>query len=187
MKSIFPRARVRFPGIAMVLASWFAATPVPVRALDETVLFDEGRLAVTIPDGWKELPRNRGETLAGFESSDSTTSIFFREFRAPGSAGMRDILDATVANFEAQFRFTEDGVVKDGQVKGKDGKSWVAVFTTFEAEGREKKQIFAWKFYLLLFDLGDRLVMTQATTTLPVRQSREREIMETLRSIVAKE
>jgi hypothetical protein len=42
------------------------------------------------------------------------------------------------------------------------------------------------RFYLLVFDLGERVYFVQASTALPVMVGRENEIMEMIRSIVAK-
>ncbi|MEX2580365.1 MAG: hypothetical protein WD342_15005 [Verrucomicrobiales bacterium] len=42
------------------------------------------------------------------------------------------------------------------------------------------------KFYLLVFDTGTNLYFLQTSTTRPVREARERQIYEFIRSIVAK-
>jgi hypothetical protein len=41
------------------------------------------------------------------------------------------------------------------------------------------------RFHLFLFDTGSKLYLVQASTTKPIRESREKQIFELLRSLVA--
>ena len=68
---------------------------------------------------------------------------------------------------------------------GKD-KKWSAIYS--QAEGVVGKDDFEYemRFYLLVFDVGERVYYVQASTTLPVPTGRENEIMEMIRSIIAK-
>jgi len=178
--------RVQFFPV-LLAATWVAGIAEKAMALDEIVTFDEDRITMTLPDGWEKSELNREAALAGFQSSDSTTSLFFRDYQEVGDVGMREVLDATVANFEKEFRFTEDGEVRQGTVKGIGEKRWPGIFTTFEAEAENDSKTFRWKFYRLIFDTGDRIVLVQATTTIPLRQSRDRQVMDAIRSLVVKQ
>jgi hypothetical protein len=78
----------------------------------------------------------------------------------------------------------EVGKAKTGEVPGKTRK-WPAIFATVEAVVKKGKETFAMRFYLFVFDTGKNLYLVQASTTQPVRESREAQIYEFLRSLVA--
>ena len=75
---------------------------------------------------------------------------------------------------------------KTGDVAGPERK-WPGIFTTVEASVAKGDETFEMKFYLLVFETGSRLYLMQASTTLPVREARERQVYELIRSLVAKE
>lgn len=100
---------------------------------------------------------------------------------------MSDIIDSTIQNFEESFVIKrEDETFKTGQVQGPGEKKWPAVFTTIEATLDAKPKPFTFKFYLMIFDTGSALYFIQASTTKPIRGVREKQIMELIKSIVAK-
>jgi hypothetical protein len=106
---------------------------------------------------------------------------------SPGfGGGMQDILDATIANYEATFIVKDVAKAKTGDVAGPERK-WPGIFTTVEASVAKGDETFEMKFYLLVFETGSRLYLMQASTTLPVREARERQVYELIRSLVAKE
>lgn len=144
-----------------------------------------GRIAIELPDGWKETDLNAGVVLAGFTSRDKRASAFFREMNAGTGGSMQDIIDATIANFEETLDVKKVGESKTGQVNGPE-KKWPAIFTTAEADIDTGEKEFPMKFYLMVFDTGTSLYFLQASTTLPVRDSHERMIYDLIRSIVAK-
>ena len=130
---------------------------------------------------------NKETSLAGFASSDNATSIFFRAID-PGSTGsMQDLMDATITNFEQAFPVKKiDEDYKTGQVQGPGEKKWPAIFTTIEGELEAKPKSFKMRFYLMIFDTGESLYFIQASTTMPVRTVREREVLTLMKSMIAK-
>ncbi len=99
---------------------------------------------------------------------------------------MHEIVDATVVNFEERFKLRNEEDSKTGQVAGPGEKKWPAIFKTFEGEMVRGEKTFEMKFYLLIFDTGTELYLMQASTTIPIRGSREKQIFEMIRSIIAK-
>jgi hypothetical protein len=104
---------------------------------------------------------------------------------------MQDLMDLTIANFDADERFHLKKVddYKTGQVNGIKGgreKKWPAIFSQAEGTVTRGDQFNEMRFYLLVFDVGDSMYFVQASTTIPVRMGREKEIMEMIRSIIAK-
>lgn len=153
--------------------------------LPEKVEIAEGKIALELPDGWRETELNAGKVLGGYASSDSRSSVFFRELDAGLGGSMQEILDATIANFEQTFEMRKVDESKTGQVNGPD-KKWPAIFTTAEGFYEKEEKEYGMKFYILLFDTGTGLYFMQASTTIPVRDSHERTIYYLIRSIVAK-
>ena len=144
----------------------------------------EGRLSVILPDGWGKTDLNATDVVAGYATQDNRSSLFVREMDAGLGGGMQELLDATVANYEATFEVKEVAKAKTGEVPGKIRK-WPAIFTTVEAVVKKGEETFAMRFYLFVFDTGKNLYLVQASTTQPVRESREAQIYEFLRSLVA--
>ena len=144
----------------------------------------EGRLSVILPDGWSKTDLNAADVAAGFATQDNRSSLFIREMDVGQGGGMQELLDATVANYEATFEVKDVGKAKTGDVPGKSRK-WPAIFTTVEAIVKKGEERFEMRFYLFVFDTGSHLYLVQASTTQPVREAREAQIYEFLRSIVA--
>lgn len=177
--------------VVFLAAAWLAVFAVEgVRGAGKEIIFAEDKIAMTLPLGWYESELNADDVEAGFATEDSRSSIFFRSFDG-GNGSMQDLMDLTIANFDADERFFLKKVddYKTGQVRGiKDSKEkkWSAIYS--QAEGVVSKDDFEYemRFYLLVFDVGDRVYYVQASTTLPVQAGRENEIMEMIRSIIAK-
>ena len=129
---------------------------------------------------------NAGDVLGGYATQDNRSSAFFRDFDGSVGGSMQELLDSTILNFEQRFKLTKVEEAKTGQVKGPGEKKWPAIFTTFDATVVKGRESFEMRFYLLVFDTGNRLYTLQASTTRPVREARERQIYEMIRSIVAK-
>lgn len=161
-----------------------------IQASGKKVIIAEKKIAVTLPLGWYESDPKRDDVEAGFNTRDNRSSIFFRSFDG-GNGTMQDLMDLTIANFDVDKRFYLKKVddYKTGQVGGiLDGseKKWPAIFSQAEGVVRKEGLDYEMRFYLLVFDVGDRVYFVQASTTLPVMVGRENEIMEMIRSIVAK-
>lgn len=152
----------------------------------ERTLIDEGRISLIVPDGWEKTELNAADVLAGYATQDQRSSVFFRAIAAGSGGGMDDILNATITNYETTFTVKKVDKTKTGEIDGPERK-WPGIFTIVEAEVKKGDKTFAMKFYLLVFDTGSRLYLMQASTTLPVREARERQIYELIRSLVAKE
>ena len=171
--------------------AWLAVFAVErARGAGKEIIFAEEKIAMTLPLGWYESELNADDVEAGFATKDSRSSIFFRSFDG-GNGSMQDLMDLTIANFDADERFYLKKVddYKTGQVGGiKVGqeKKWPAIYS--QAEGVVRKDDFEYelRFFLMVFDVGDRVYFVQASTTLPVQTGRENEIMEMIRSIIAK-
>ncbi len=159
-------------------------------AAGKQVIIAEEKIAMTLPLGWYESNLNADSVEAGFATEDSHSSIFFKSFDG-GNGSMQDLMDLTIANFDEDERFHLKKVddYKTGQVGGiKDGeeKQWPAIFSQAEGVVRKGDLEYEMRFYLLVFDVGDRVYFVQASTTMPARVGRENEIMEMIRSIIAK-
>jgi hypothetical protein len=152
----------------------------------DRALIDEGRVSLVVPDGWEKTELNAPEVLAGYATQDNRSSVFFRAMSPESSGGMQDILDATIANYEATFKVKGVSKAKTGDVAGPERK-WPGIFTTVEASVVKGDETFEMRFYLLVFETGSRLYLMQASTTFPVREARERQIYDLIRSLVAKE
>ena len=170
---------LRFLAVAIFLSGSGAG------AADRT-LIDEGRVSLIVPDGWIKTELNAADVLVGYATQDNRSSVFFRAMSPEFGGGMQDILDATIANYEATFKIKEVAKAKTGDVAGPERK-WPGIFTTVEASVVKGDETFEMKFYLLVFETGSRLYLLQASTTLPVREARERQVYELIRSLVAKE
>lgn len=169
-------------------AFWAGCLAVGLLSLGagERVLIAEDRISFELPDGWYETELNTGDVVAGFATQDNRSSIFFNELDGAIGGSMTDLIDGTVANFEQRFEVVEVAESKSGQVQGPGEKKWPAIFTTVEANVKKGRDEFEMRFYLLVFDTGDHLNFFQASTTKPIREARERQIYELIRSIVAK-
>ncbi len=180
----FFRMRIVFPRLLAVL-SFAAALAAQDCPGEDRKSIAEGRLSVVLPDGWVESKLNGGDVAAGWATQDNRTSLFIREMNSGSNESMRELLDLTVANFESRFEISDLAEPKSGEVPGKAEK-WPAIFTTLEATFRKSaEEVSEMRFYVFLFDTGERLYLVQASTTKPVRESRERQIYHFLRSIVA--
>ncbi|MEM7603525.1 MAG: hypothetical protein AAF357_19195 [Verrucomicrobiota bacterium] len=166
-----------------ILAVFLSLFSTSSGTAEERVEMDDGAVSMELADGWSETDLNAGDVIAGFATQDNRNSMFLTHFEAGGS--MTDIMLGTVENFEERFEITREEKEKTGQVNGPGEKKWPAVFKSFEAEMKREEKIFPLKFYLLVFDTSEGLYLIQASTTLPVRQSRERQILEMIRSVVA--
>lgn len=154
----------------------------------ERTVFADGKLSIELGDGWKKSERNQGSVLAGWESSDQACSIFFQKMNVGRGLGMTEIMDGLVTNFEATegLVFKKVSEYKTGQVTGVEGKKYPAVFATLEMTLKGKPRDFEMKFYLFVFDIGTTQYFMQGSSTKPVRDVRERQIMEMIRSLVAR-
>lgn len=144
----------------------------------------EGRLSLILPDGWQKTNLNAEDVVAGYATQDNRSSLFIREMDSATTGGMQEILDATIANYEATFEVKDVAESKTGDVVGKSRK-WPAIYTTVEATVKKGEESFEMRFHLFIFDTGSKLYLVQASTTKPIRESRERQIFELLRSLVA--
>ncbi len=154
-------------------------------AEDRIFVADE-KISLILPDGWEESALNANVVEAGFATQDNRTSCFFMRYGAGTNASMQDLMDMTIASFEEEFTIRKEADSKTGQVKGPGEKKWPAIFKTMEATVTKGEKEFEMRFYLLIFDVGRDLYLLQATTTLPIRESRERQVYEFIRSLVAK-
>jgi len=155
----------------------------PVRR-GERLEIAEGRLSLILPDGWQKTDLNAADVVAGYATQDNRSSLFIREMDSGLGGGMQDLLDATLANFEAAFEVKDVADSKTGEVPGKSRK-WPAIFTTVEATVKKAGESFEMRFYLFIFDTGTHLYLVQASTTKPIREAREMQVYEFLRSLVA--
>lgn len=153
---------------------------------EERVIFANEAISIALPSGWEKSDLNKDKVLAGFATQDNRTSVFFTEFQATNQSYMVDLIDSTLANFEQIYRLDNYSKYKKGKVKGID-KEHQAIFATVEGtHERDDETSFEMKFYLLAFNVENRYYLLQASTTMPIREARERQIYELIRSIVAK-
>jgi len=156
----------------------------PVEA-GKRIVFAEGRLSLELADGWSESDLNAKDDFPGFATQDQRSSLYLREIGSDAAGSMEDLLTGTVANYETVFRVSKVSETKTGQVDG-PGKKWPAIFATLEAVVTKGTEEFPMRFYLLIFDTGENITLLQASTTMPVREAREQQIYEMIRSLVAK-
>lgn len=172
-------------GILLVTALFGVALAAeePIRR-GERFELAEGRLSAVLPDGWQRTELNAADVAAGFATQDNRSSLFVREMDSGLGGGMQELLDGTIANYEATFQVRDVGKAKTGEVPGKSRK-WPAIFTTVDATVTKGEESFEMRFYLFLFDTGTHLYLVQASTTKPIRDAREGQIYEFFRSLVA--
>lgn len=153
----------------------------------ERVIIDQGKLSIELPDGWTKSKRNAGNVLIGWESSDQTGSVFIQKLNVGGAIGMVEMMDGFIDNFadNEALIFEGSSEIKTGQVQGVDRK-WPAVFATVDAQLEAKPKNFEMKFYLFIFDTGSAQYYIQGSSTKPIWDVREKQIMSLIRSIVAK-
>ncbi len=177
-----------FPDSARIFSAVLLALFViaPDLNAEERVIFADEAISIALPSGWEKSDLNKDKVLAGFTTQDNRSSVFFTEFQATNQSYMVDLIDSTLANFEQIYRLENYSKYKKGKVKGID-KEHEAIFATVEGtHERNEKTSFEMKFYLLAFNVEDRYYLLQASTTMPIREARERQIYELIRSIVAK-
>jgi hypothetical protein len=150
----------------------------------ERVLIADGKISIELADGWAETDLNPGKVLAGFATQDKKNSLFLTGFQSGGS--LLELMDQTITNFGQTFEITSEEKAKTGQVNGPGDKKWPAVFKSLEADVKNGNGTFPMKFHLLVFDTGSQLYTFQASSLKPVREARERQIFEMIRSLVAK-
>ncbi len=167
-------------GLAMLIASKFCIAGLQVKLADDRLVFE-------LPAGWEKTDLNAGDVLGGYATQDNRSSAFFKKIEGAIGGSMQDIIDATIFNFEQRFEVEKVDEAKTGQVQGPGEKKWPAIFTTAEAVVKKGRDEFEMRFYLMVFDTGNRLYFVQASTTKPVREARERQIYEMIRSIAANE
>lgn len=153
---------------------------------EDRITISDDRVSFVLPDGWQKSDLNATVVEAGYETQDKRTSAFFTKY-APGIQGsMQDLMDMTIEGFEKQFFIEKESESVTGQVQGPGDKKFPAIFKTLEAKVTRNEDEFEMRFYLLIFDVGTRLYLLQATTTKPVREAREKQVYELIRSLVAK-
>ncbi len=166
-------------GVAMI--GWGV---VPIEA-GNRVLIADGKVSIEIPSGWEESELNADKVLAGYATQDNRTSVFLQALDPASNGTMQDLINGIIENFDKTFEMTKVDESKTGQVEGPE-KKWPAVFSVAEGKFTKEEKEFEMKFYILIFDTGTGLYFLQASTTMPVRESRERQIYELIRSIIAK-
>lgn len=168
------------------LCAWMLMLFCAPAGAEVRVKIADDRISFALQDGWMKSDLNAERVLAGYATMDNRSSAFFKEMEPSFGGSMQDLIDATVANFEQMFDVQKVAEAKTGQVKGIGEKKWPAIFTTAEAIVKKGRDEFEMRFYLLVFDTGERLYFVQASTTIPVREAREEQIYDMIRSIVAK-
>ena len=160
---------------------------VSAQQINNRVSFHDNKISVGLADGWKESDQNKGaqNLLAGFESSDQRSSIFFTLAAANSQADMIDIMDGAVKNFETAFEVKKVSDYKTGQVQGPN-KKWPAIYATMELEMKTNRDPIPFRFYVMIFDTGTELFMIQGSTMKPIRDVREKEILKMFKSVIAK-
>lgn len=80
-----------------------------------------------------------------------------------------------------------DDQYKTGQVKGVSDKKFPAIYTTAEITYvANPSKDFEMKLYLFVVDCGVNQYFIQATTTKPVRGTREKQILDMIKSLIAR-
>jgi hypothetical protein len=153
----------------------------------ERIAFADDKLSIELPDGWRKSERNPGTTMAGWESSDATASVFFQKMTINSSIEMVDILNNLVDSFVANegMKLNKVDRHRTGVVNGSD-KKYPAIYTTMDVTLRAKPNDFDIKFYLFVFDAGDTQYFMQGSCVKPIRAFRENQMMSLIRSLVVK-
>ena len=153
---------------------------------EDRILITDDKISLVLPGGWEESELNADVAEAGFATQDQRTSLFFTKYGAGTLASMQELMDMTIEGFEKQFTIRKEAKSSTGQVQGPGEKKWPAIFKTMEATVEKGDDRFEMRFYVMIFDTGTWLYLIQGTTTIPVRDSREKQVYELIRSIVAK-
>ncbi|MEM7698895.1 MAG: hypothetical protein AAF236_10865 [Verrucomicrobiota bacterium] len=147
---------------------------------------DEKRVTFELPYDWEESELNADDVLAGYQSKDQTTSIFFKDMGVTTNATLSELMDALITGFEETFELKGEDNITTGVVKGPEGKTWAAISAVIEGNYDRGDKVFGVQFHVVIFDTGSRLYQVQASTVTPVEGYRARQIGEILKSIYAR-
>lgn len=166
--------------ICLVAISMIAASPAP--AADRVTPFDEGRLEIALPDGWKATQQTLAgsDSVAGWESSDRKTSFYVLRLRVASQGNdMRTALRATIDAMDRDDRWL---LGKIGEYRDITLNGLPAVYVRVELELREGARKSPFVFHFAMVGAADSFFLLQASTMQPVWQPREDEIIRMVKS-----
>ena len=149
---------------------------------DRPTVFDEGRLQVDLPDGWKESEQNQGnsDSVGGWESSDRKTSFYVLQLRLLNQGDdMRAALDRTIENFDRD----ENWLVQEiGNFRQITINSLPATYVSVELELRSGSRKVPFIFHFAMVGAEKSFFLLQGSTMKPVWKTREDELIRMIKS-----
>lgn len=149
---------------------------------DRQTVFDEGRLQVDLPDGWKDSEQNQGnsDSVGGWESSDRKTSLYVLKLRLMNQGDdMRAALDRTIENFDRDENWL---VQKIGTFRQITVNDMPASYVSVELELRSGSRKVPFVFHFAMVGAGKSFFLLQGSTMKPVWKTREDELIRMIKS-----
>ncbi|MBL9153624.1 MAG: hypothetical protein JNK37_14110 [Verrucomicrobiales bacterium] len=149
---------------------------------DRPTPFDEGRLQIALPDGWKVTQQSiaGSDSIAGWESSDRKTSLYVH--RLPTMSQAADMRNSLQATIEAMDQADHWLIQKIGDYRDITLGGLPAVYVSVEAELRAGERKTPFRFHFAMIGAARAFYLLQASNIQPVRQIREDEIIRMMKS-----
>lgn len=165
-------------GIFSAFGVFWAALAL-ASAADKVTNFDEDRLQIALPDGWKKSEQPMQGAVAGWESSDRKTSFYVIGQNANQSAVLRDALKDVIESMDAsdQWALQKIGDYRDITLNGLP-----AVYVKVDLELLSGARTVPFVFHLAMVGSRDSFFLLQSSTMKPIWQVREDEVIRMMKS-----
>lgn len=141
-------------------------------------MVDDGKLALTIPLGWKAVPKLQAGAKAGFQSVDGHTQVYVIPFAGGGNSSNFDLVRNYIDVYKQNFALIQEGDYKSGKVGDIEAAFQVLDLAILQGDNQVK-----YRFFLMVFPMGPDAYLIQSSTPLPVHDYRKKEILEIMRSV----
>jgi hypothetical protein len=167
MKGIFSVIGVFWAGLALASAA------------DKVTNFDEDRLQIALPDGWKKSAQPMQGAAGGWESSDRKTSFYVMGQVTNQSADMRDALKGVIDSMDAsdQWALQKIGDFRDITLNGLP-----AVYVKVDLELMSGGRAVPFVFHFAMVGSRASFFLLQSSTMKPIWQVREDEVIRMMKS-----
>jgi hypothetical protein len=157
-------------------------TVLPALAADRVTPFDEGRLEISLPDGWKvtEQTLAGSDSVAGWESSDRKTSFYVLQLRLQNQGDdMRRALRSTIDAMDQDENWV---VQKIGDFRDITLNGLPAAYVKVDLELRSGGRQTPFVFHFAMVGAENSFFLLQSSTMKPIWQPREDEIIRMIKS-----
>lgn len=149
---------------------------------DKVTTFDEGRLEIALPDGWKPTQQTLAgsDSIAGWESSDRKTSFYVLQLRLQSQANdMRVSLQGTIDAMDKDDNWM---VQKIGEIRDITLNGLPASYVSVDLELRAGKKPVPFVFHFAMVGARNSFFLLQSSTMKPIWKPREDEIIRMMKS-----